>query len=42
MYLTCHHGVLRLLHHFTEHDTHSANPFRSQPQSQELEHPINL
>ena len=31
MYLTCHHGVRRR-HHFIEHDSHSAIPFRSQPQ----------
>ena len=41
MYLACHHGVLRRQHHFIDHDTHSAIPFRSQPQSQELRNPIN-
>ena len=35
-------GVLRRLHQFIDQDTHSAIPFRSQPQSQELRHPINF
>ena len=42
MYLTCHHGVLRRLHHLFEHHTDSAIPFCSQSQSQELGHPISL